>query len=612
MRQYEALARMNGFLCALLFTVAAHCITPPFLQNWADPLPDSFDWHSLIPTESLNYTDCYEGLQCSRLSVHLDWQNATGKYISLAVARLPAKVSQSDPAFGGTIVINPGGPGGSGVDLLRWSGKGIQEIVDGEKHFEILSFDPRGVKHSTPTVACFKDDHVRQLFNLAHSSAGSVTDSDAALNAKWALAEGLGQLCADTDHGVWPDGTDIRRYVSTLQVAYDMLNLTEVIEKERVQATTEDHTQGAFQHALKRETKPLLNYWGYSYGSYLGNTFASKFPERIGRMIVDGVVDAPDYVATSWRSNLQDNNALWVKFSQWCFEAGTACSLYDSSMKDWSHVGSKLNVYIDHLKANPLSVVFDDGIYMLRYFDLESQMHYASYGPWQTWPFLAKGLAALIDGDVRTYIDLLPPATIASSTSSRDALAPVSFNLLDPLNNRTMPFPPGYPHQNEASISIRCGDGDDITSDDKEDYGSYLDDLMSQSQLIGPIWAEITMYCRHWPKSLRPADINRFTGPFGSTASQRNGGYIGPGIGKLLFIGNTADPVTPGRNARRMAEAHKGEGVGLLVQDAPGHCSGVNIPSTCTWNVVKNFFNHGELPEKGKRCEVDFKPWDRL
>ena len=606
---------MIGLLRALLFTVTAHCTAPPFLQNLADPLPDNFDWNSLIPNQSLNYTDCYEGLQCSRVSVHLDWQGSqAGKFISLAVARLPAKVSQSDPAFGGTIVINPGGPGGSGVDLLRWSGKGIQEIVDGEKHFEILSFDPRGVKHSTPTVACFKDDHVRELFNLAQGSAGSVTDSDAALNAKWALAEGLGKLCADTDHGVWPDGTDIRQYVSTLQVAYDMLNLTEVIDKERHQAIAEDDTQSAVQHALWSETRPLplLNYWGYSYGSYLGNTFASMFPERIGRMIVDGVVDAPDYLATSWRSNLQDNNALWVTFSQWCFEAGPACALFDSSMKDWNHVGSKLNVYIDHLRANPLSVVSNDGIHILRYFDLESQMHDASYGPWQTWPLLAKRLAALIDGDVQAYIGLLQPATVASSTSSHEGTSSQGFNLLDPLNNRTMPYPPGYPHQNEASISIRCGDGDDITSDDKEDYGFYLDDLMSQSQLIGPIWAEITMYCRRWPKSLRPSDINRFTGPFGSTAAQRSGGYIKDGTGKLLFIGNTADPVTPGRNARKMAEAHKGEGVGLLIQDAPGHCSGVNIPSTCTWNVIKDFFNHGELPEKGKRCEVDFKPWDRL
>ena len=606
---------MIGPLCALLFAVAAHCITSPFLQAWADPLPDSFDWNSLIPNQSLSYTDCYEGLQCSRVSVHLDWQGSqTGKFISLAVARLPAKVSQSDPAFGGTVVINPGGPGGSGVDLLRWSGKGIQEIVDGEKHFEILSFDPRGVKHSTPTVACFKDDHMRELFTLAQVSAGSLTDSDAAFNAKWALAEGLGKLCADTDHGVWPDGTDIRQYVSTLQVAYDMLNLTEVIDKERHQATTKDVTQDASQHALWSETRPLplLNYWGYSYGSYLGNTFASMFPERIGRMIVDGVVDAPDYVATGWRSNLRDNNALWVKFSQWCFEAGPPCALYDSSMKDWNNVGSKLNVYIDYLKENPLPIVFDDGIKILRYFDLESQMHDASYGPWQTWPLLARRLAALIDRDVQAYIKLLQPANVGSSTSSHEDPSSQSFNLLNPLNNRTMPYPPGYPHRHEATISICCGDGDDITSDDKEDYGSYLDDLMSQSQLIAPMWAELTMYCRHWPKSLRPSEINRFTGPFGSTAGQRSGGHIREGTGRLLFIGNTADPVTPERNARKMAEAHTGEGVGLLIQDTPGHCSGVNIPSTCTWNVIKDFFNHGKLPEKGKRCEVDFKPWDRL
>jgi TAP-like protein len=77
-----------------------------------------------------------------------------------------------------------------------------------------------------------------------------------------------------------------------------------------------------------------------------------------------------------------------------------------------------------------------------------------------------------------------------------------------------------------------------------------------------------------------------------------------------LFIGNTADPVTPLRNAVKMAAGH--EGATVLIQDAPGHCSGTTIPSNCTWNVIKDFFNYGKLPKNGTLCEVDWKPWDKL
>jgi TAP-like protein len=66
--------------------------------------------------------------------------------------------------------------------------------------------------------------------------------------------------------------------------------------------------------------------------------------------------------------------------------------------------------------------------------------------------------------------------------------------------------------------------------------------------------------------------------------------------------------VTPVRNAINMAKEH--EGARVLVQDAPGHCSGQQIPSRCTWGVISDFFNHGRLPEEGKVCGVDQKPWD--
>ncbi|KAL2426476.1 hypothetical protein ABEF95_007762 [Exophiala dermatitidis] len=577
-------------------------------QSWAYTLPEFFDWDQIEPTPHLNYTSCYDGLECSRLLVPLDWQNSTtDKQVTLAVARLAAKVDPSDPSFGGTIIVNPGGPGDSGVDKLRWSGAGIQEIVDGEKHFEILSFDPRGVHHTTPAAVCFEDDGDRSHFETVDVSAGSVTDSASSLNTKWALAAGLGKLCSSTGGGFWPDGTDIRQYVSTLQVAYDMRHLTEVIEEARNSSRYEvGVVREASQQILKTKPKPLLNYWGFSYGTYLGNTFASMFPDRIGRMILDGVLDASDYTATSWRKNLQDNNKLWIFFHQWCFDAGPRCALYDNTTKEWTQIASKVNSFLNHLQSNPLSIVSRNQIQLVRYYDIENLMHRASYGPWQVWPRLARGLAALMEGDMSTFTSLF---ALDTWTPHPGILAP--FHLLDPFNNHSSPHPPLYPAELEASVAIMCGDGEDITSGSKTEYLSYVDELLEQSQLVGPVWAEVTLRCRNWPKSARPSAKNRFTGPFGSKAHERGTGQD-DGTGLMLFIGNTADPVTPVRNAIKMAEAHDGKGVRVLVQETPGHCSGVNIPSQCTWGVINRFFNKAELPEKGKTCGVDWKPWDRI
>ena len=603
---------LTRLLTICLLCQLCSCFIPVHSNHWADDLPETFDWTSIQPLTELRYTPCYDGFECARFIVPLDWTNLRqetyGNEVILAVARVPAKVNESDPSFGGTIVLNPGGPSGSGVDILRWAGRGVQEIVDGEKHFEILSFDPRGTKYSTPSAACFEDDADRDMYLLQSRAVGSVDDSEFSLNTKWTLAQGFGQLCEASNLGIYPDGANIRQYVSTALVAYDMANLTDAIEEHRLHALSHTKSTTERQQVMDQQFRlPLLNYWGYSYGSYLGNTFASMFPYRVGRMILDGVVDAPDYTATGWASNLQDNDKVWLKFFEWCFEAGSKCALYNSHIKSPNDLAIQLDQFMDHLMDNPLPIVYNDNIYLFTYFDLASQMHYASYGPYQIWPLLALGLSALMQGDTASFL-ALDTDTLPSNQALPSAFSPFlqHYNFLDPFNNRSIPYPPGYPHGLEASTAILCGDGADITSDPKSSYYAYLQLLKSQSRLIGPVWAQTTLWCRHWPSSQRPLDRNRFTGPWTTKLSQyQQDGRASP----LLFIGNTADPVTPVRNAFKMASQH--EGARVLVQDAPGHCSGINIPSECTWGVIRRFYNEGEMPVDGTVCGVDWKPWDR-
>lgn len=611
--------QLRAHYLVLLQLSIGNCFIPAHSKRWSDDLPEIFNWSSIEPSSKLRYVDCYDGLQCARYSVPLDWTDRDNpNEVAIAVARLPAKVDESDLSFGGTIFLNPGGPSGSGIDLLRWSGRGIQEIVDGQRHFEILSFDPRGVKYTTPSTACFDDDAHRDAYLVQTAAVGSVDDSEYSLNVKWSLAKGLGTLCENSDLGFYDDDSNIRQYVTTALVAHDMVDLTDAIEEHRIHATSKSDAKHGAQQPLQGESEiPLLNYWGYSYGTYLGNTYASMFPGRIGRMILDGVVHAPDYTATGWTTNLNDNDKVWDKFFEWCVEAGPKCALYDSDVKSPKQLASKLDYFIDDLMYNPLPIVYNDNVYLYTYFALQAQLHFSSYGPHQVWPLLAAGLSALLQSDPKPLITLVDKLYSVNNNDSDDHPAPSAFlphlqfyDLFDPFNNHSSPYPPGYPHGLEASTAILCGDGDDITSDTKSSYTSYLSLLKSQSRLIGPVWAQITLWCRGWPASQRPAERNRFTGPWSTKLSQyhRNGsddGWARP----LLFIGNTADPVTPLRNAVAMAKEH--EGARVLVQDAPGHCSGVNIPSECTWNAIKAFFNEGEMPEVGKICELDWKPWDR-
>ncbi|ETN40288.1 uncharacterized protein HMPREF1541_04564 [Cyphellophora europaea CBS 101466] len=589
-----------------------NCVIPGPLRAAHDPGSD-FNWTAVEPSGRLRYHDCYEEFQCARLVVPLDWTNASNpNEVVLGIVKLPAKVPPSDPSFGGTILMNPGGPSGSGTDDVRYNGHSIQNIVDGPRHFEILSFDPRGVHRTTPSPTCFDSDEARELFTELNKIAGGA-DVETSLNIKWAMSQGLGELCANATYGVYPNGDNIKQYVTTALVAHDMVRIIDAVAEERAESLQETSNREVKQQTLSNfREEPLLNYWGFSYGTYLGNTFASLFPSRIGRMILDGNVDAPDYAATGWSTNLNDNNLVWRTFFDWCFQAGPACALYDQQFQNPLKLHAKIIDIFEDLKTNPVPYIDDKGrIKVLTYFNLEYIMHGHAYNPWHTWPKLASNIASLLNGDPFPLLDLPPPPS--NPLPNMTVTDPYSSHEEDPrFLNLSAPYPPPYPHELEAAVSILCGDGSDLTAQTKADYADYVSHLVNQSSLIGPTWAQITLPCRHWPSTLRPAERNRFTGPFGSklrdyAGADRRGGdrWARP----LLFIGNTADPVTPLRNALAMSKSHEGSVV--LTQDSPGHCSGPTVPSTCTWDVIRRFFNDGVLPEEGKVCAVDWKPWDR-
>lgn len=286
-----------SYFCVIPFTHQA--------RNQAEVgTPAYFNWSSISSSPHLEYSKCYGGgFQCARLELPMDyWNHTTDETISLAIIRKPAAVPVTDERYGGPIFFNPGGPGGSGIGLLL-GGRGFEKIVDANttdgKFYDLVSFDPRGVGETRPAAICSEDPVIAQSFALRVMEEGVLGSSDASLGRLWSMSRARSQSCSLPPK----EGADIKRYLSTAYVATDMLEIVEAhgAWREREAKKLLRYPLKALGPALRyKKGREKIQYWGFSYGSYLGMTFAAMYPDRIHRLIVDGVVDAYDYKKTLW------------------------------------------------------------------------------------------------------------------------------------------------------------------------------------------------------------------------------------------------------------------------------------------------------------------------
>lgn len=279
--------------------VLAHLTQGIRFRRAEEPSKDliDFNWTSITPSQDLQYHDCYEKFKCARLQVPLDWSGVdeTGvsdlgpsKWAAIGILTVPASVPITDPSFGGTILMNPGGPGESGTEFVLNSGNTFQGIFDGEKHYEILGFDPRGVGTSTPNGSCYTDEENRLHDISLFLSLPAIKSGNAGFNYQYQLGVAYGKLCAENNG---PDS--IFSHMSSAAVVRDMLEIVNRVDDLRVKEmndTSQDDDS---------TTRPLprLQYYGASYGTVLGNMFLSMFPDRVERMILDGVVDGDEHVS---------------------------------------------------------------------------------------------------------------------------------------------------------------------------------------------------------------------------------------------------------------------------------------------------------------------------
>ncbi|TDL30126.1 alpha/beta-hydrolase [Rickenella mellea] len=488
---------------------------------------DSTQLETIDPNEALTWTKCYSSYQCTHLKVPLNYSQSNGVSAVIPLIRLPSKLGPDSVEYRGPLIVNPGGPGGSGVNFVASNGHFLSSIVGPE--FDIVGFDPRGIGRSYPSAKFFETAAERALW-LQAEFPDALNASPDVLPRSWARAQIMGQLAEERDNATL-------KHITTDNIARDMLRISEACGRAQVQ------------------------YWGFSWGTILGVTFAAMFPNRIRRVVLDGVINAEDYYATLWFDNLIDTNKTMNAFFDGCAAAGPeACAFYAPNA---TAISQKLDDLYDTVRAVPVPVRTASSYGLVDYSKLRRAVFTALYSPYERFASLAKALSDLSSGDGTALIDILGAPNFECGDDSE----------------------PSSPDIYESGTTLHCVDGEEVHDSPEELQAFY--EKMAQLSTLAELWAVIRIRCSGW----RVRAGKHFTGPF-----------LGNTSFPILFVGNTADPVAPLSAAHKSSAAFPRSVV--LTQDSPGHCS-LSASSLCTQKHVREYFLHGTLPKRGTVCPVD-------
>ncbi|KAK3335899.1 TAP-like protein-domain-containing protein [Cercophora scortea] len=511
----------------------------------------NFEWADIAPSRSIEWHPCFgRDLDCARLDVPMDWQDPTEDLrVVLAIIRLRAATATNTSDYRGPVFFNPGGPGGSGIWSLRDHGKHLQTIV-GPNH-DIVSFDPRGIGASVPRIECWASPKDRMIWDL--QDVGVVDAHPGVLYDAFARAGAFSRLCEQN-----LEAMGILRHSSTTSHARDML---EILEK-------------------MGETK--LRYWGFSYGTVLGGTFAAMYPDKVERMVNDGNVDYREWFDGSYINFLHDTDAVMDAFYDFCFQAGPLkCAFCAASP---AAIRERLDALLAKILVTPVLIppaangpTIPE---LVTYSKVKRMISTALYQPIYRFRRVAEVFAALELGDGRPYYEYTAePGPDPSAFCSTESVPP------------TIPISGSTEGTADAFPAIMCSDGQPFNSTVHE-FEDYARRLQEMSNVAGSVQIVFRLSCVG--RSVRPKW--RFGGPFAGNTSF-----------PILFVANIADNVTPLISATNNSAAFPGSVV--LVQNSYGHTS-LAAASTCTARFIRAYFQDGTMPAANTVCEPDAIPFE--
>ena len=464
---------------------------------YADYYGQEIEWG---PCEDVEGPD----VECGTIDVPLVWNDPEAGDIQIAVGRIAASGERI-----GALVTNPGGPGGSGVNYLE----SMPYLVSPEVRsaYDLVGFDPRGVNRSGG-IECLRDEETDDYL-----AAGGGSDPEAAAQ----LAEEWGTRVAEACEA---NSGDVLPYLDTYSAARDMDVLRAAVGSEQ------------------------LDYLGYSYGTYLGASYAELYPSRVGRFVLDGGVDP-----TSTRNEFAAGQAEGFErateaFLADCLEAGEGCP-FKGSEED---AKQQLLAFFASVDSHPLDsgdpqrpltgslarsavllLMYDDGL----------------------WSYGRDALSAAMSGDGSLLL------SISDMSSERSAEGTYRTN------------------GTYAITAVNCLDRPGIA--EEEWVAQEAERLAEEFPTFGPSLGGNG--CAQWPvPPLRePAPI------------------AAAGADPIVVIGTTGDPATPYQWSQSLAEQLE-SGV-LLTFEGNGHTA-YGRSGGCIEEQVDAYLLEGTVPEDGSTC----------
>ncbi|CAG7946222.1 unnamed protein product [Penicillium nalgiovense] len=460
-------------------------------------------------------------LECSSIEVLID-QFATeksnsatkSKGFTIPLVRLRSKNATQN------LLLNPGGPGASGLDFLYRRGDQLKSILG--EGFHLLTFDPRGVNSSTPTASCYPDAKTRQ--EQSHIRARNAAADSPEI---YVWAQNFAKACPETMGDYTP-------YINTPQTAADMNSI------------------------LNAVGQPDMVYWGFSYGTLLGQTYAGLFPERSKRVVIDGVVNQFDwYEGVDLSEDLIDTDNVLDGFFEECMKADAGSSALASLATSKEELRETVFSFMDQLRQQPLDVYINNTVYgILTYEKVWYNGIFAALYKPPLWSSLARNLYSLLQGNATL-------AFLAYNTAGEQNDESPEFVQLN--DGRT-----GPPHWPQG----------------KDQLLAQITPWLNQS-LFSTVFLASYYQKQHWA-------VPR-THPY---VPRRDVETAHP----LLILSTTYDPVCPLVSVRGANDAFAGSRV--VEVEGYGYCS-VAVASLCVAKHLRAFLHEGKLPDAYTRCKVD-------
>ncbi len=458
--------------------------------------------------QSLEWTPCDLG-ECAEVIVPIDYDDPSAGTTTIAMIRQAAAGDPADRV--GTLFVNPGGPGESGINFLLEAGFAFgQPILES---FDLVGFDPRGVGASDPLL-CLDDDELDTWI---------ATDIDADDPAS---VEAYGELTAEMAEACLETNPELAQHVTTVETAKDIDVLRALVGDDE------------------------LYYFGGSYGTFLGATYAALFPDHVGRMVLDGAMDPT--IALE-QNDLRQVGGFQLAFDDYAADCvATGCPLGVTT----DEIEGVVAGVFDAALAEPLAT--DDA-------DRPLTRSLALYGviaelySEEQWPLLTEAISAATDGDGTSLL----------------AFADVYFQ-------RT---PEGFgTNTAESNKAITCLDA---ALTPEADSVPTEDDFIAASSLFGELYyGLVEVECNTWP--IEP--------------SVEYPDYSAPGAAPILVVGSTGDPATPIESAYVLAD-QLDSGV-LLVREGEGHTAYFNF-NPCINDIVDAYLVDGTVPDDETTCSED-------